>query len=248
MTTLGFSLAFRTLTRFPFPGKGEDRPERSLFWFPFVGAVLGSCSYALSQLGLASAVRSALILALAAYLTRGFHLDGLADFADGLGGGYTRERALEIMRDSHSGAFAVITLIVVLLLQYSLVIELVDTLPFALILAPAIGRLMQVLAACFLPYARKGEGTASLLVRRSSKRHSILPCAQMLALLALVYWFFDETLALKGLLSLLCALVMNLIVMQLAKRRLGGVTGDVLGAIEVLCESASLLGFLLPLA
>lgn len=248
MTLHGLSLAFRTLTRFPFPGKGEDKPEKSLFWFPLVGAVLGLCSYGIALLPLSDAVRSALIVAAGAYLTRGFHLDGLADFADGLGGGYTPERTLAIMRDSHSGAFAVITIVVVLLLQYSCLIELVRTLPPALILAPAVGRLMQVIAASFLPYAREGEGTASLLVRRSGKKHSIMPSLQVLAAFVLLYFFFDETFALKAFISLGCALVMDLVVMQVAKKRLGGVTGDVLGAIEVLCESASLLGFLLPLA
>jgi len=63
-----------------------------------------------------------------------------------------------------------------------------------------------------------------------------------------LYLFFDEELALKALTALGCALLMSLVVMQVAKRRLGGVTGDVLGAIEVLGESAALLGFLLPLA
>jgi adenosylcobinamide-GDP ribazoletransferase len=248
VTSLGLSLAIRTLTRFPVPGKGEDAPEKSLFWFPLVGAVLGLCSYAVALLPFEASVRAALVLALSAYLTRAFHLDGLADFADGLGGGWNRERALEIMRDSHSGAFAVVTLIVVLLLQYSCLTVLVDSHPQALILAPAIGRLMQVLAASALPYARSGEGTASQLVRRASKKHGILPFAQVLAARTLCYFSYDETFALKAFLALGLALLMNLTVMRVAKKRLGGATGDVLGAIEVLCESAALLAFLLPLA
>lgn len=248
MTSLGLSLAIRTLTRFPVPGRGEEAPEKSLFWFPFVGALLGLCSYGVASLPLAGTVRAALVLALTAYLTRAFHLDGLADFADGLGGGWTRERALEIMRDSHSGAFAVVTLIVVLLVQYSCLTIIVDALAPALILAPAIGRLMQVIAASFLPYARSGEGTASQLVRRATRRHSLLPLVQVLGTCLVLYLFFNEELALKALSALGCALLMSLVVMQVAKRRLGGVTGDVLGAIEVLGESAALLGFLLPLA
>ncbi len=248
MNSFGLSLAFRTLTRFPVPGSGEDNPQRSLFWFPFIGALLGWCSYAVSLLPFDAVVRASLVLAVGTYLTRGFHLDGLADFADGLGGGWSRERALEIMRDSHSGAFAVITLITVLLLQYSCLAVLVDALPAALIVAPALGRLMQVLAASFLRYARPGEGTASLLVRSAGKKHSILPFAQVLVSCMILYYFYDETFALKSLLALGCALCMNLVVMKVANRRLGGVTGDVLGAIEVLCESAALLGFLIPLA
>ena len=248
MTLHSLSFAFRTLTRFPLPGNGEDTPEKSLFWFPLVGAVLGLCSYGIALLPLTDTVRAALIIAAGAYLTRGFHLDGLADFADGLGGGYSRERALAIMRDSHSGAFAVIVLITVLLVQYACITELVQTLPLALIFAPAIGRLMQVIAASFLSYAREGEGTASLLVRRSTRKHSIAPTLQVVVALVLLYYFCNETFALRALLSLGCALVMNLVVMRVAKKRLGGVTGDVLGAIEVLCESASLLGFLFPLA
>ncbi|NBK26075.1 MAG: adenosylcobinamide-GDP ribazoletransferase, partial [Spirochaetia bacterium] len=118
--------AFRTLTRFPLPHQEMEREERTLFWFPFVGAFLGLFSVGISFLPLPPSVLSALMIATSAYLTRGFHLDGLCDFADGLGGGWTKERALAIMKDSHSGAFALITLCCTLLIQYAALQHLVQ--------------------------------------------------------------------------------------------------------------------------
>lgn len=239
--------ALRTLTRFPLPAKKLLNEERMLFWFPLVGALLGLFSWLVCLLPLPTPVRSVLVIALGAYLTRGFHWDGLADFADGLGGGWTKERALAIMKDSHSGAFAVITVTITLLMQYSCLLMLVRF-PLVVVLAPVFGRYMQVLAASFLPYAREGEGTASALVRGAKKRHILFPSLQMLLLLALLALTIDHRLWLASLSSFAISFITTLVVLHIARKRLGGVTGDVLGAVEVLSETAALLGFLLPLA
>ncbi len=245
--TSGLWGAFRTLTRFPLPHRAMEREERTLFWFPFVGAFLGLFSVGISFLPLPASVLSALIIATSAYLTRGFHLDGLCDFADGLGGGWTKERALAIMKDSQSGAFALITLCCVLLIQYAALQHLVH-LRLALILVPAFGRLMQVLAASVMHYARSGEGTAANLVRSAKKRHALVAGVQLLLFSVALFFLASRTFFFSSLVSVLSALLVALVVMGMAHKRLGGVTGDVLGAIEVLAESAAMVGFLLPLA
>jgi adenosylcobinamide-GDP ribazoletransferase len=238
------TFAIRTLTRLPI-GSGElEREERSLLYYPLVGALYGALYMALSFVPLPASIRGALVIALYAYLSRGFHLDGLSDFADGLGGGWTAERALAIMRDSHIGAFGTIALIVALLVQYSALLTLVDF-PLLLFYVPVAGRLMVVLAASFLPYAREGEGSASRLVRGAKRRHAIAPLVQVL-LLTGVYWYVGS--GLEATAALVFSLVAALVVMALAKRRLGGVTGDVLGAVEVVAECAAMVGLLIPLA
>lgn len=238
--------AFRTLTRFPFPSKAIEREERTLFWFPFVGAFLGGCLILISFLPLAAAVRAALVIGFAAYATRAFHLDGLCDFADALGGGWTKQRALEIMKDSHTGAFALVALSVVFLIQYSCLQSLIE-MPLSLVLVPVYGRYMQVIAACCSSYAREGEGTASRLVRSATKKHMALPSLQILIVLTLLFWFSCEQ-AVAALAALVAGLIMTFVVLRISNKRLGGVTGDVLGAIEVLSETAMMIAFLLPLA
>ncbi|MGH0053541.1 MAG: adenosylcobinamide-GDP ribazoletransferase [Sphaerochaetaceae bacterium] len=246
MINIGLGGALRTLTRFPLPYRVLEQEQRILFWFPFVGFLYGLISIAVSLLPLSSPVLSVLIISVTAYFTRGFHLDGLCDFADGLGGGWEKERALAIMKDSHSGAFALITLFCTLLFQYAALLQLVD-IPLALLWVPMLGRLEQVLAAAFLPYAREEGGTASLLVRSAKIRHAILPLLQVLLVL-LLFVVFQNQYAMCAFVALAASMVMGIFLMVVSQRRLGGVTGDVLGAIEILSESAAMLGFLLPLA
>lgn len=242
----GFGGALKTLTRIPLNDKGRGKEERTLFWFPLVGLLIGCTYYLVSMLPFAPAVNSALVLAFGAYLTRGFHLDGLIDLADGLGGGWTKERALSIMKDPHVGAFGLITLCLVLLIQYASLQQLISY-PLVLLFFPTAGRLMQVYAASLCSYAREGEGTASNLVRNSRPYHVIGPSVQVMLILFIVWRVNPQSfpMLLAGLvLSLACTMYL----LFLAKRRLGGITGDVLGAVEVLGETSALLGCLIPLA
>lgn len=245
MRECGLPGAFRTLTRFPFPGKGCTKESSILFWFPFVGLVLGAFSLGISLLPLSAFVRSSLIIACSAYLTRAFHLDGLCDVADGFGGGWTKEATLRIMRDSSVGAFALITLVSTLLFQVFAIAEVLQFLPL-LLFVPALGRTMVVIATCLSSYARQGEGTASALVRQSSIRHMVGPVLQMALFLALLF-YWESPSFLPACSASLFALVMTGFLMRMSWKRLGGVTGDVLGAIEILSESSAYLGVLILL-
>ena len=242
----GLAGAFRTLTRFPFPGKACPNEKSTLFWFPLVGFVLGMFSVGIALLPISPLVRSSLIIATAAYLTRGFHLDGLCDVADGFGGGWTKEDRLRIMRDSSVGAFALITLVSTLLIQVSVIAELLEYLPI-LLFVPALGRTMVVLATCISSYAREGEGTASALVTQSGPKHMVGPLLQI-AVFITVLFFLESPSFLPALSATLFALGMTLFVLRMSKKSIGGITGDVLGAIEILSESSAYLGALILLA
>jgi adenosylcobinamide-GDP ribazoletransferase len=238
--------ALRTLTRFSVPGSDSKTQSSMLFYFPVVGALLGLFSVAIALFPLPSMLASSLVVAVQAYSTRGFHLDGLCDMADGFGGGYDKERTLAIMKDSHLGAFAAIALVCTLLVQVASMSSILNLLPI-LLFAPMLGRFMQVMACTTCTYARKEGGTAGILVNESKKRHALAPALQILLFLV-VLAYLDSPSFYPAVGSLFLASAMFLFVRHLSVRRLAGVTGDVLGAIEVLCETAAYVGASLPLA
>lgn len=103
-----------------------------------------------------------LVAALLAFLTRGLHLDGLADVADGFGGGYTRERRLEIMKDSRTGPLGALALIFAVLFKVAALHTLIPAHCWTgMLLAPVLSRLAMVLGAYRMPHARKAGGLAT---------------------------------------------------------------------------------------
>lgn len=235
MSGLGLATAIRTLSRFSVPG-GTSCEGRSLYWFPVVGLLYGLSYSLVALLPLSPAVRASLVLAFAAWATRGFHYDGLMDTADGFGGGWTPERRLEIMKDSHVGSFGVLALAVVLLVQFSALTEVLEGqtwLPI-LVAVPVVSRTMQVLACVVLPYARK-EGTAGRLVREAKGRHLFFG----FVLDAIFLYYFRS----YGFLvwAFLITLGFSLLLCLDSWRHIRGVTGDVLGEIEVLSSTCALL-------
>jgi adenosylcobinamide-GDP ribazoletransferase len=228
----GLITAIRTLSILPAPGPEAVRLADSLPWFPAVGALLG---WLLAGLALGLGRLSGdwpegiafVVLVAGVLLTRGFHLDGLADCADGLGGGYTRERSLEIMKDSRIGAFGVTALVLLLLGKWLCLARLVAAgrlwwLPTAWI----VSRTLPVFLSCFFPYARK-EGTGAAFVRDCRRGH----LAGALALGSVLIWLGGGA---GHLAAWLPALVWAAAWGGYCRHRLGGVTGDVLGAtVEV---------------
>ncbi len=243
---MSLASALRLLTRFRIPGKEIEQSGRTLFWFPIVGALLGCISCLFALIPLSAPIRSVLVLIGGVYFTRALHYDGVADLADGLGGGFTKERSLEIMRDSHIGAFGTIALMLVVLLQYSLLLDVVEHPPM-LILVPALGRLAQVWAASLMNYAREGEGMASSLVRRAKWHHALLPTLQV-GLLILLLFVLHHPYAIPVLAAFGGIVLSTTILCLISRKRLGGITGDVLGSVEVFGETAALLGIVFALA
>ena len=145
-----FPLALTFLTVFPWPRLREVTPGdlvRSLFWYPWVGALLGLIYWGAGVLLIKfflPLAAAALLLLLTVLLTRGLHLDGLADTVDGLGGGRTPEERLAIMKDSRLGAFGGISLVLVLLLKFAFLQTLLSlTMTRSLILFPLISKYLE---------------------------------------------------------------------------------------------------------
>ncbi|WP_068615497.1 adenosylcobinamide-GDP ribazoletransferase [Paenibacillus tuaregi] len=163
-----FLAAFQFLSRFPVRTELDFTPEllkRSTRYYPMVGAAIGvvlsliSCLLAQVLPGLVSAV---IVLIVWVYLTGGLHLDGWMDTADGLLSYRSRDKMLEIMKDSRVGAMGVIACVLLLLLKTALIASLLEqaALPAALLTAPLWSRWFMVYAMAAWPQARGPEGLA----------------------------------------------------------------------------------------
>ena len=235
----GLITAFRTLTLLPVPGEDAENMSSSLPWFPVVGAVLGILLWGLAALaglisgGWAQGI-AVVVLVAGSWLTRGIHLDGLADMADGFGGGHSREKALLIMKDSNVGAFGVIALILIFLAKFAALCAIsAGGALFLLVPAFVISRYAMVNVAVSLPYARQ-EGTGGPFIKGASSLHSII--AGVISLVIVV--IFAGWL---GLLALVISLLAALLLSLYFKKRVGGVTGDLLGATSEITEALTLL-------
>jgi adenosylcobinamide-GDP ribazoletransferase len=228
--------AFALLSRLPLPNHQGTGAASAWAW-PLVGAVLGAMGAALASgalwLGVTPGVTAALVLALGAMLTGGLHEDGLSDTADGLYGGWTKARRLEIMKDSRVGSYGVLALVLVTLARWS---ALTAVLVYgghwaALVATGALSRAPMALVMALLPSAR-GEGLSHATGRPS-------PATALVSLLLAVAiaWVLTGWTAVP---LLFAALGAAILLAFLALRKIGGQTGDILGAVQQLADVACL--------
>jgi len=235
-----FVLALVFLTRIPVPVWFRPQPEewgRSVFFFPWVGLVIGlmmASLYALFPYA-DPGVLAALLLTIWVLTTGGLHLDGLADAADAWAGGAgDRDRILAIMKDPRSGPMAVVVTVLVLLAKFATLQVVVEYGAWKVLLwVPVLGRAAILLMLITTPYVRPygiGMDHAGYLPR--------IPCIGILLVIAVVTVLelrWDGT-------ALLSALGIGFILLrQELLKRLGGTTGDTLGASCELIEAATLV-------
>ena len=237
----GCVTAVRTLTILPCPGRDADSVASALPWFPVVGALLGALvaglCWLVGQWAGWPAGGSVAAVAGSAWLTGGLHLDGLADTVDGWRGGRTRERRLEIMKDSRVGAMGVIALILVLLLQWVAFTRLISAGSLVWIVVPFIAaRLAQVQLAVCLPYARAEGGTAESYVKGARAGHWAVGLVSAIILCG-------GLAGVPGLTAVLVAVLLTLGLGRWMRRVFGGVTGDLLGLGGVVVETVLLFLF-----
>ena len=233
--------AFGLLTRLPMPNahSGEAGAfARGVWAYPIVGAVVGAIGalvwFAGQLAGLGGGLSAGLALASQVLVTGALHEDGLADFADGLGGGRDREHVLAIMRDSRIGTYGVLALVLVLGLRWGGIAELpIFQVLAGLICAGLLGRLAMVALLVILKPAR-ADG---LGVSVASPPFAAVLTAVLFSV-AIVFLHLPILLAC---LAFAVTAATVAIVAMLAKRRIGGYTGDVLGAGEQFAEMAVLV-------
>jgi adenosylcobinamide-GDP ribazoletransferase len=229
--------AFGLLTRLPLPQRAVTAGPRAAWAWPVVGAVVGFLSAAAGALalwlGLPVGVAAAVALATSAMVTGGLHEDGLADTADGLFGGWTRERRLEIMKDSRIGSYGMLALMLVTLARWSAITALMATGGHwaGLIAAGALSRAPMAVLMAALPNAR-GTGLAHAV--GAPPRVAVLAALTIALLITLM----TTGSAVFGMVALAAAT--SLALALLARAKIGGQTGDILGASQQLADLAAL--------
>lgn len=221
-----------TIIRRPFTSRELGR---AVGWFPLVGLALGALLYGVhyaAQILFPLPVTAALIIFLWVFLTRAFHLDGLMDTCDGLFGGFTPERRLEIMRDSQIGAFGVTGGILILLIKYAALASSADP-GLALVMAASLGRWTLPLLIVSFPYARE-QGTGYEMKKNATWQQALLATI----ITALAAWLLS---GIQGLLLMLLIIVITLGIALYIMRLLPGLTGDTYGAITEITEMLVLL-------
>lgn len=210
---------------------------RAVGWFPLVGVALGLSLYGVNYLAqsiLPVSVSSAITLFAWVIFTRAFHLDGFMDTCDGLFGGWTPERRLEIMKDSRMGAFGVAGGVLVLITEYSALASSTNLFP-AIMLATTLGRWASPIVIYAFPYVRE-DGLGVEMKRNVSIRHVIH--ATLIA--GVTAWLVSGWL---GFLLMLGAILTGLLIALYAMRLLSGLTGDIYGTVTTLVEMLMLIVF-----
>jgi adenosylcobinamide-GDP ribazoletransferase len=236
----GLGTALKTLTLFPWPKRESEDFGSSLIWFPVIGLLLGLILYGINLLwGLLPFTPwpggiALLLLAMDIYLTRGLHLDGLADWADSIGGFFQRDKRLLIMKDTSLGTFGVLALLVALLAKWLAFERLISCGSVIwLLIIFTLSRSMMVELMTTLPYARAEEGMGQPFVAQASTRHRVLshivsivfciPFGPFAFLLFCLGWLETKLFGIR------------------CRHEFGGITGDLLGTANEMVEITLLM-------
>ncbi|KXK15538.1 MAG: cobalamin 5'-phosphate synthase [Chloroflexi bacterium OLB14] len=232
--------AFQFLTIFPTIIKRmftSQEMGRAVAWFPLVGIALGFLLYGvnyLAQIFFPISVSATITLFAWIIFTRAFHLDGFMDTCDGLFGGFTPERRLEIMKDSRMGAFGTIGGILVLLTKYTALHSSVNLFA-ALILATTLGRFASPIAIYFFPYVR--ENGLGFEMKQQVTLKEIVIASLITGITCL---FISSPLSF---LLMLASVVISVLLSLYVMRLISGLTGDIYGAITTVVEMFVLIIF-----
>ncbi len=246
----------------------ERQPKigNAVFWFPIIGLLIGfilTFAYIPVTRFFPHLVADAIIITVYIVITGGFHLDGFADTCDGVFGGNTKEKRLGIMRDSRTGTYGALCLICTVGLKYACLAsinpEAVARLSFisdhktiadlnplylyacekgkVLLFMCALGRWSQILGASLSSYARDEGGTGKIVIENVKIRHALFS-----ALIPgiLIFLFCG----IKGIFIFFTVFIVVALLVSYIKKKIGGMTGDTLGALNEVSELTVLLSFL----
>lgn len=237
--------ALMVLTRFPVPWKilSDQPPDitKSLWAYPLVGflvSAIGGAVYLAATLLLLPPWVAVLLALMFLILTTGaLHEDGLADMADGFGGGRDPEHKLDIMRDSRIGTYGSLALLISMGLRLSALAAVTSGgVIVALLVSGTLSRMMIVISLRLFPPARK-DGLAAQTGKPTAGRLGLAVLISALVTFALLPWA-------TGLIVITLALLATLFIGWLSLKQVGGITGDILGAVQQTSEIIILLGLL----
>jgi len=234
---LKFLSAIGFLTILPVPARAISGDGRQVLYFPLVGLIIGCLLYGVDHLlSLAPYIEIRIVgdVLFLAILSGALHLDGLADTADGIFSHRPREQILEIMKDSRIGVMGVLALLFCVLLKIAGVGGIIQSESLVwLILAPALGRTAQVIGLVFVNHVPSEKTLAEQFYQRG-EYFLLLFCPLPFALIFYMNWA----------LALVCLAIFTVLLVGLLlffKNRIGGITGDTLGATTEIIETIFLL-------
>ncbi len=229
--------AIGLLSRLPVTSDG-GRGAASAWAFPVTGMILGAIAAAVGwaslAIGLSASLTAGITLVILVITTGAMHEDGLADTVDGLWGGWDKERRLEIMKDSHIGAYGVIALVLSLLLRWVALTALAQAglLTITLIAAATLSRAPMVVMMAVMPNARD-NGLSASVGRVGTKTALLATGITIIVAMMLLGW--------SGITTIVAVIVAGCTVALIAQRKIGSQTGDILGASQQISEIAALL-------
>jgi adenosylcobinamide-GDP ribazoletransferase len=236
-------MAVMCYTRLPMRGVTftPEAAREAARYMPLVGALVGGCGALVywllhDLLLIPQAVAVIPMMATTILVTGAFHEDGFSDFLDGFGGGTTKERVLEIMKDSRTGVFGVLGTVLQLLLKYACLASLAHPMLLIVVICCS-GRAVPLLLMTFSSYARRENSKLSRDAYLTSRTSVVIGVVTGLLALATLGWI-------AALATLVVYALLLLFVYYESKRRIGGYTGDVLGALEQMCEMGCLIAVL----
>jgi adenosylcobinamide-GDP ribazoletransferase len=242
----GLRLAISLLTVVPVRAGRVDRDSagQAMALAPVAGVLVGLCAAVTvavcGWLGFGSGLAAVLAVAAMALLTRGLHLDGLADLADGLGSARPPAEALEIMKRSDIGPFGVVTLILTLSVQIAALSQIPHR-SVAVVIAAATGRLAVTWACRTGVPAARADGLGALVAGTVRVPRAVTATMATCVAAALASAVWGARPALLAAAAVLAGVAASALLLRHALRRLGGVTGDVLGALVELSATSALL-------
>ncbi len=219
----GILLMLTFLTRIPVKLSFEFKREdfiRGIIYVPFIGFIIGAMLWAIAQLGSFMDKPVVILLIWTAYIwiTGGLHIDGLADTVDGIFSNRSRDRVLEIMKDSRIGAFGVLSIIIIYAFNFVIGIY-IDYKYFLLI--PIIGRSCALLACSLSDYGRK-EGLGKDFIENCGKKEGIVAFVFSSVVAVLIGGYIP-------LLTVLLLIPITVILTRYIREKIGGMTGDTIG-------------------
>jgi len=236
-----FCTALRFLTIIPVSWRAQDDDQyfnNCLIYFPIVGLLIGCIGYlgiSLVQIFFPQQLVAVFAIIYLAFISGCLHLDGLSDSADGLFSARPREKSLEIMKDSRVGAMGVVVVVCVLLGKYAALCAIsADKLCLAVFLMPVIGRCAIIFVMAGQKYARQEGGIGLLFYSDTSKRAAVIVVIGLVLLLSVVA-------SSHVVFILLSVLATTFVFAKWCKSRIGGATGDTLGAVCELTEMVAVV-------
>jgi len=236
-----FFSAIKYFTRLPIPNSwcnySPQVMSRVLLFLPFIGVLVGLTTYFAFFLSIQlfnQNIASVLAIMATVFFTGAFHHDGLADVADGFGGGWSKDQVLRIMKDSSSGVYAVVAICIAMLLQYSILSTFrLDKILLAVVSSAIISRIFPVVTAFFGVYARTDNSSRAADIAKKISLGELLMSLLPVVGLLFINW--------QLLYAIVVCFIAWLFLFLYFKKRIGGYTGDCLGAIQQITEIVSLL-------